>query len=420
MIDADFEFGAYRPKVPSIYKIQATVDESSSCNNDELIDDYSSRSDYTDILSCAISKSWKSYKLLSKQPYNHDTCLFEFALEDMKQQLRLPVTAHLLIRVPILPSTSSDGHNSHENSFHEYKADQTSLTYHVRPYTSISPLQQKGSFTLMIKRYDSWGTPEKILQKQHEQQMQHYVSLDSNDSSSSRPVYYYTKTDHSYKPPGLVSTYIHKLEIGQEVEMKFALPDCLGKIPYPFPRALSISAITMIAVGVGIAPMIRILRALLDDETTTNEDNSRISRIRLLYGVRTVDDILQRPIIDEWHHRYNYSTSIPEQTRFRVMYCIGSRWANIHFGAKTRNRTGPPLPKGYEGIPSDCKCLGWVDGDKVTLYGAASPQDPSHFVFICGLPGVYRDLVGKRSDPELCPQSQLARLGFSSSRVVKF
>ena len=419
MIDADLKFGAYRPLVPNIYRAQALDD--TPVVSSSLAIDYQSRTAYADISSCAISSSWKSYKLLSKQPYNHDTCLFEFALDDKNQPLNLPVTAHLLIRVPILQSSADDS-QIHENSFYEYSRTtdsssdfNTTHTFHVRPYTAISPLQQRGSFTLMVKRYDSWGTPEKRLLQQHEQRLNHYSNLDSTDTSS-RPVYYYTKTDHSYKPPGLVSTYIHKLEIGQGVEMKFALPHCLGKIPYPFPQALPISAITMIAVGVGVAPMIRILRALLDEDTT---HESRISRIRLLYGVRSVDDILQRSLIDEWH---NNSTTGPldEDAKFRVMYCIGSRWANIHFGGKTRNRTGPPLPKGYESIPYDRKCLGWIDGDKVAMYGAASSKDPSHYVFICGLPGVYRDLVGERSDPCLCPQSQLAQLGFSSFQVVKF
>ena len=461
MIDGKFEYGAYRPFVPDIYQqvlLQSTEDDGSNVSSSDHDLEYSTRTDFPDIISCAISrKCWKEYKLISKVPFNHDTCLFEFALDNKDQLLNLPVTAHILVRIP-LPETLDKNH--HENSFHEYNTNHqhsisssshVSHSWSVRPYTSISPFQQRGTFTLMIKRYDAWGISEKQQLQQHEELLLQYNDGKIHGTTANtRPVYYFTKTDHSYKPPGVVSTYIHNLPIGQGLEMKFALPYCLGKIPYPFPKTLSISAITMIAVGVGISPMIRILRALLDHEdmataTFPTLDKSCLLRIRLLYGVRTVDDILQRSLLDEWHHRYNKNHHLrpmsvtdnhnkdinhtdENESKFRVMYCIGSRWSNIHFGAKThRNNKNniskvgqPPLPKGYESISNDCKCIGWIDDEKVLAYGASTPTDLTHYIFICGLPGVYRDLVGKRSELELCPTSQLARVGFSTSQIVKF
>ena len=35
--------------------------------------------------------------------------------------------------------------------------------------------------------------------------------------------------------------------------------------------------------------------------------------------------------------------------RFKVLFCVGSRWANVHMGAKTKSEyVPPPLPAGFE------------------------------------------------------------------------
>merc|ERR1712045_1043287 len=104
----------------------------------------------------------------------------------------------------------------------------------------------------------------------------------------------------------------------------------------------------MIAVGIGVSPMIRILQALLDNNDG-KDSCPHIAKIRLLYGVRTVADILQRERLDEWHDKSN--------GRFRVCYCIGSRWANVTFAAKTSSKQGPGLPKGWHDICSDRRAL---------------------------------------------------------------
>jgi 2-polyprenylphenol hydroxylase and related flavodoxin oxidoreductases len=222
-------------------------------------------------------------------------------------------------------------------------------------------------------------------------------------------VFLYTKTDHSYKPPGCVSSHIHSLVIGQTLSFKHT-SICLGKITYPFDE--SICAITMIAVGAGVAPMIRILKALLDGDYGKDQRCPHVKKIHLLYGVRTVSDILQRELLDAWHETHS--------DRFQVCYCIGSRWANVTFAAKTAQRQEPPLPKDWETIPSDRKELGWVDGDKVARRGASNAQDEGHKIFICGLPGIYLSLCGKRTEPALEEGTQLHRLGYKDEQVIKF
>jgi hypothetical protein len=46
-----------------------------------------------------------------------------------------------------------------------------------------------------------------------------------------------------------------------------------------------------------------------------------------------------RELLDEW--------SIKEAHRFKLVYCIGSRWANVHFGAKTAHHEEPTPPTGF-------------------------------------------------------------------------
>jgi len=359
MIDCEISFGAFVPKVPKIYKDLARKDE----DNDNSINEARASS-------CAIGPKWTALKLRSRYAYNHDTSIFEFELPDNIMFLELPVTAHLLVRVPC------QEHGGENNT--------------VRPYTAINEAN-KGSFSLMVKRYDKWGVPE-------------------SDQSQNR-YFLHVKTDHSYKPPGVVSNYIHSLKIGQSLDFKHS-DICLGKITYPFHE--SITAITMIAVGIGVSPMIRILRALLDSNDL-NATCPHVTKIRLMYGVRTVADILQRKQLDKWHDQCALS-----ERRFQVCYCVGSRWANINFAAKTSSREGPALPKAWDDIGSDRKALGWVDGDKIKMYGASNSDDDGHRVFICGLPGVYMALAGPRMNPTVEAGTQLHQLGYQDHQVIKF
>jgi len=93
--------------------------------------------------------------------------------------LQLPLFSFLLVRVD------------------EGEADGTTA---IRPYTSISDLTTNGYFELIIKRYDEWGVKE-----------------------SPETHFLFTKTNHSYRPPGAVSNYFHRLEVGQEVYFKRTL-----------------------------------------------------------------------------------------------------------------------------------------------------------------------------------------------------
>lgn len=76
----------------------------------------------------------------------------------------------------------------------------------VRAYTSITDesdatveptTDSSGSFEIICKRYDQWGMKESIET--------HFL---------------FTKTDHSYRPPGAVSNYLHSLQPGSSMQFK--------------------------------------------------------------------------------------------------------------------------------------------------------------------------------------------------------
>ncbi len=181
------------------------------------------------------------------------------------------------------------------------------------------------------------------------------------------------------------------------------------KIQYPF---IGISSITMIAVGVGIAPMIQALHKLLGEVN----DNTNIV---LLYGVRNVRDILLRELIESWAKQFYH--------RFKIVYGVGSRWTNIHFGAKSSQYIPPPAPEGFDALCCHCRdfvegCVtaeqGWINEDKIRRYGFPPSLDTK--VFVCGLPGVYNKLCGARTTKMILEGSALYNLGYTEDMVVKF
>ena len=145
---------------------------------------------------CAIPIEWTSLELLEIRKYNHDTSILRFMLPEGRNRLDLPVGSFLLIKAP---SSERDGKDA------------------IRPYTSISDdnvqLDQKaptGSFEILCKRYDEWGKKETI--------QSHFL---------------FTKTDHSYKPPGAASNYIHKLAVGDTLSFQYT-SNCVGRMSFPF------------------------------------------------------------------------------------------------------------------------------------------------------------------------------------------
>jgi len=284
--------------------------------------------------SCVIPTTWMELPLRRVIPHNHDTSIFEFGLPEGAKTLSLPTCACLLLLAPGCEHGGGDA---------------------VRPYTPISPPTLEGAFQLIIKRYKEWGS--KIFPQ-------------------------------SYCPPGAVSNYLFELPVGSCASFKHISFNV--KLPYKQPDGslgfAGVKTITMVAVGVGIAPMIQALHEMLDGNP---------------------DDQTQK-----------------KHSRFRTIYHIGSRYDKV-----VRHRDDCPKdcgrpckrprqdPPGWDELPSDRREQGWVTEASIAKYAFPPASDTK--VFVCGLPGVYTKLCGPRGTP-LEEATALHNLGYSNEMVVKF
>lgn len=177
---------------------------------------------------------------------------------------------------------------------------------------------------------------------------------------------------------GRASKYAGTLQPGDRVAFKQAK---IGVKPWQYPFGKE--TITMVAGGTGIAPMIQALHPLL----TTPGDTTRV---RLLYGSLTPDDILLKEELDA------YAAAFPD--RFEVHYVVGrEEWDD---SARDSH--------GWEGE------VGWVDEEK--LGRLAFPPSPTTAIWVCGLDAMYVSLAGSRMKP-LAPGSALHKLGYTPEMV---
>ena len=315
--------------------------------------------------SCALPcDRWTPLPLKRVTPYNHDTSVFEFGLPPGAARLDLPVCGCLLLLAPGREHGGGDA---------------------VRPYTPVR--ESDGGFELLVKRYAEWGEPP------------------ADGALTGRAA----TLRRSYRPAGAVSNYVHELRPGEDVAY-FKHIHANVKIPYPFRGA---TRVNLIAVGAGIAPMVQALEKLLETEGDETQ-------VVLMYGNRDVPDILLREKLDAW--------ALAHARRFKLVYCVGSRWANVHYGAKPKARAkgqyvAPPPPEiGIDGLRASGARVaaenGWVDQRVIEAH--AFPPSRSTLTFVCGLPGVYDALCGPRNAPGLAEGSALANLGYTPDRVVKF
>ena len=150
----------------------------------------------------------------------------------------------------------------------------------VRPYTPMSDNSVLGQFQLLVKRYDG----------------------------------------------GAASQYLHSLDIGAPVEFKHISFNV--KKQYPFDGSKTIS---LVCAGSGITPMYQALWKILGTE---GDDR----KVTLLYGNKTVEDILMKDELDAWAKAH------PD--RFRLVHVVG-------------NRPDEPPPAGWESTSTYTAETGW-------------------------------------------------------------
>lgn len=202
----------------------------------------------------------------------------------------------------------------------------------IRPYTPMSSNDMVGRFDLLVKVYEQ----------------------------------------------GVVSQYLKNLPIGSMVPFKHIKFNI--KAQYPFGK----KSITMISGGTGITPMYQALQKLV----LTPGDSTEVT---LLYGNKSVEDILLRDELDQLASQSN--------GRVKVVHVVGTK----------------PDQEPIEGWSGE---LGWVDEAKVKKYGY--PPSDDTLVMVCGVPSLYEVFCGPRDQKELKEGSVLHKLGYTMDMVSKF
>ncbi|KAL1988023.1 hypothetical protein VTN96DRAFT_1547 [Rasamsonia emersonii] len=199
----------------------------------------------------------------------------------------------------------------------------------IRPYTPISDEDQPGYLDLVVKRY----------------------------------------------PTGPMSEYLHNLKVGDSVDFK-------GPVPKYQWEPNKHNHIALLAGGTGITPMYQLIRAIFKNP----EDKTKVT---LVYGNVTEDDILLRKELDELENTY--------PRRFKVFYLLDKP------------------PKGWTGGK------GYITKELLKTV-LPEPKEENIKVFVCGPPGMYQAISG----PKVSPKDQgeltgiLKELGYSKDQVYKF
>ena len=177
-------------------------------------------------------------------PISENTKIFRFELPEDSFQLGLPICKHLLFKAKIPTKFDPEGEEI------------------IRKYTPTSSIDEKGFFDVPIKIY-------------------------------------YKNTHPEYPEGGLFTQYLDLLKIGDQIDI--AGPS--GKITYCGDGVFKIlreeeeetvkaKNIGLIAGGTGITPCYQLLQYCV-----TQNENVNIS---LLYANKTENDILLRPILEEF------------------------------------------------------------------------------------------------------------------------
>ncbi|CAH0056685.1 unnamed protein product [Clonostachys solani] len=199
----------------------------------------------------------------------------------------------------------------------------------LRPYTPISDEDAKGHLDLLVKKY----------------------------------------------PDGPMSTHIHSLEVGQELNIKGPLPK------YAWSENKH-SHIGLIAGGTGITPVFQLARAIFKNPNDK-------TKVTLIFGNVTEEDILLKKELSELENTY------PQ--RFRAFYVLDKP------------------PKDWSGNS------GFITQELLKTV-LPEPKEENIKLFVCGPPGLMKAISGNKVSPK--DQGELTgalkELGYSQEQVYKF
>ena len=119
-------------------------------------------------------------------------------------------------------------------------------------------------------------------------------------------------------------------------------------------------------------------------------------QVVLLFGNKTVGDILMKDELDKW------AAAHPQQ--LKIVHVVG-------------NRPDEPAAPGWESTKTFTAETGWIDKAKIEKY--AFPPAEDTLLFVCGLPPMYEALCGPRTEKDLKEGSVLHELGYTMDMVAK-
>ncbi|KAK5781248.1 cytochrome-b5 reductase PWA37_004893 [Arxiozyma heterogenica] len=202
----------------------------------------------------------------------------------------------------------------------------------IRPYTPVSDLNMEGSFQLIIKHY----------------------------------------------PGGPMTNHIFKLKPNDTLSFKGPIKKW-DWVPNSFER------ITLLGAGTGITPLFQLARHIVENPN----DNTKVD---LIYGNKTPNDILLKHELDALHKKY------PD--KFNVSYFVDSKESNLDSDSKLH--------------------LGFISKEFLKT-NIAKATEKTH-VFVCGPPPFMKAFSGEKVSPK--DQGELIgilkELGYTKEQVFKF
>jgi cytochrome-b5 reductase len=204
----------------------------------------------------------------------------------------------------------------------------------VRPYTPISTNALTGCFDLLVKDY-------------------------GEDAKMSREL-------------------CCRMKVGDTIDFKHI--EFNVKIQAPFLRP---KTICMLVGGTGITPMIQALHAILGDS------DCRDTHVTMLYGSKTLDDILGREMLDQWAKDYSQ--------QLVVEHILSEE----------------PLESEWTGM------RGYIDRERIEKYLPTAAVGEDVLIFVCGPPPLYNALCGPREENDEI-KGIMGEMGYQPNQVYKF
>ncbi|KAF5382257.1 hypothetical protein D9757_008947 [Collybiopsis confluens] len=296
-------------------------------------------------------------KLHNIKQYNADTARFDFAFEESHVKSPPKVSSTCVVVCPVEKAIYDDyasvkPREVDDPNVPKPKDDRPPV---FRAYTPVTSTDAAGYISFVIKKQ-----PEVTLK------------------------------DGQWIRPGLMSNYIHEMEVGQRLGIMGYLQAAPSMVDYD---SENYDAVTLIAGGVGITPIFQMI------EHSLKSGHSHKTKMLLLYANSTEGDIVMREELDAFARDY------PD--KLQIVYILSSPpagWTGEtgRIGAELIEKYAPP-PR--DAIATGLKVKVYVAGPPAMLTALAGPRAGTRWEGFTG----QGELTGALKD-----------VGYTAEQVHKF